>query len=199
MSGRRLIINVTAVAVFVAIGGYGYLAASAQSKAGNKRGGPRSKPLASAVQGTTGLVPDPVRLAELSGLNDPANRYTVVPVPKRGDSRPRTAEEDKLFQDAATVMANARPVPAERIEFFRWVERDEPMQIYGWSAFVVDVAPIPGGWAVTMRVWPKVTTLDGGGIQVFNFHVEEYALIDGVPNFVRGGGDRRFQGHHFGR
>ncbi|AGA28432.1 hypothetical protein [Singulisphaera acidiphila] len=189
---RRKIIVVVAAGFLLASG---YWVASAASKR-------RTASRARGWVAESTLIPDPERLAEFQGLNHPARLYTVEPEPVRGKVKARTPEEDQRFREAATIVARARPLPPDRLQYFSWVDReDSPLRIQGWSAFVHQVSPLPGGWAITLKVWPKATRKGGVGVLVYSTYFEEYTWTqaDGVLDYVKGVGDPVIPDPSYGR
>ncbi|WP_244884920.1 hypothetical protein [Singulisphaera acidiphila] len=138
------------------------------------------------------FIPTPEQVAQFQGTNnDPARLYTIEPAPIRAEVKARSPEENKLFEQATAIMLRERPVPPDRVQFFKWVdEGDFRFKIKGWDAFVYTVTPIPGGWGIRLKVWPQLTT----EAQVANGYFEEYTWTDGVLSFVKGYGDPRTPG-----
>lgn len=132
------------------------------------------------------FMPRPRVLEAKAGINDPVRSYTIEPHPKRGHYKSRTEQEDRLFEQAAALLLRHLPVPPERQQFYSWIgEENYPFQVYGWSAFVETVTPIPGGSAIRLKVWPKITTK----AQVVSAYFEEYTSVNGVLSFSKGYGD----------
>lgn len=173
---KRRISSVALVGVLLTAG---YLVASTPNKSG------KAKRTVIQAQPKSTFIPSPEALAKLEGLDNPANLYTIEPQPMRGDTKPRTPKEDELFKEAVTVISRFRPIPDARIQFFNWIGTDEfPGRIFGWSIFIHEVTPIPGGWMIDLRVWPKVD--DGAGAQVVTAYREQYTWAGGTLNFVKG-------------
>ncbi|WP_020467318.1 hypothetical protein [Singulisphaera acidiphila] len=173
----------------IVIGAFGmllacsYLAVSAPSKKRSPQGPTRPSRKA--------MIPTPEMLEKLDGGDDPARRYTIIPIPIRGAVKARTPQEEELFKQATAIMLRERPVPPDRLQFFKWIdEGDYRFKLCGWSAFVDEVVPAAGGWGIRLSVWPQVTT----EAKVINNYYEEYAWADGVLKFVKGYGNPRISG-----
>lgn len=134
---------------------------------------------------TTPATPEDIQ-SQLRDLDKPIPNYTIEPIPVRGIIKARTQEQDQLFQEAAGVLSNVLPEPADRLNFFSWLDRaDSPLTRYGWSGFVQDVRPSPAGWLITLWVSPKVSRF-GGAAVVSNRFGEEYLWAAGEVQYVRG-------------
>lgn len=168
----------------------GYLVASAPSKSTIKKR--KLTPQVPVLMPREALIPTPEQVAKFQGdNNDPARLYTIEPAPIRAEVKARTPQEDKLFEQATAIMLRERPVPPDRVQFFKSVdEGDFRFKICGWSAFVYNVTPIPGGWGIRLKVWPKVTA----DAQIANSYYEEYTWADGVLTYVKGYGNPKTSG-----
>lgn len=176
------------IIVFGAFGGLlacGYLAASALSKGPLAAQAPVRMP-------RENFIPTPEQVAQFQGdNNDPARLYTIKPAPIGAEVKERTPQEDKLFGQVTAIMLRERPVPPDRVQFFKWVDEGGfHFKTCGWSAWVYNVTPIPGGWGITLKVWPKVT----GDALIANSYYEEYVWADGVLAYVKGYGNPKTPG-----
>jgi hypothetical protein len=125
-------------------------------------------------------IPPPEAVALLS---PPMNPFKVEPMPVRGDIQPRTAQQDRLIEEAVAIVSRLLPVPPQREQFFSWVNgEDVPFKFWGWHAFVHDVSPIAGGWVISLTVRPNVTNR----YLIGTAYVEEYSWVNGVLSFQRG-------------
>lgn len=117
--------------------------------------------------------------------------YTVEPIPVGGNVKARTEQEEQIFQQAAEMVRRAQPVPAERHQFYDWLNQpDSPLRWVGWGCFVQQVTPTPEGWRITLWVTPFATRY-GSIATVFNRFIEEYLWSNGELQYVRGYGDPR--------
>lgn len=175
MRKRNYLIAMTVTAVLAS----GYIVASAPIKRSARSGRGAAARTQTVRYNPSSLIPTPEAVARLS----PSHPFKIEPMPVRGEIRPRTAQQDKLIEQAVAIVSRELPVPPERGQFFSWVNgEDVPFTISGWHAFVHDVSPIPGGWVISLTVRPKVT----GRFQVGTAYVEEYSWVNGVLGFVRG-------------
>lgn len=118
---------------------------------------------------------------------DASKVYTVEPVAVRGKIQPRTPEQERRFRDASAILSRLKPVPAERIQFYSWFNREDcPVQFAGWGCLVHDVTPTPEGWLITLWVNPFAFRA-GSMATVHGFYVEEYLWSEnGGLRFMRG-------------
>lgn len=117
----------------------------------------------------------------------PATVYKVEPIPVRGIVQQRTPQQEEALKDASVVVAKARPIPAERIQFFAWMNAvDSPVAFSGWGVFIQSVVAVPEGRLITLRVSTLATRKDGGPVGVNNNFIEEYLWTSGRLQYVRG-------------
>lgn len=168
----------------------GYLVAGTPSKKPAKKRKPAPK--AELHLPRESFIPTPEQLALLDGnSNDPARLYTIKPAPVGGDIKARTPEQERLFDLATAIMRRERPVPPDRVQFFKWVDEDNfHFKIKGWSTFVYHVTPIAGGLGITLKVWPKVTS----DAIIANSYYEEYAWVNGIITYSKGYGNPKTPG-----
>jgi|GEM_PF-3225669 len=136
-------------------------------------------------------IPTAEQVAMLDAGKGPSLNYSIEPTPIRGKVKPRTADQEKLFQQATAIMLRFRPVPDNRAVYFDrlFAERRISLERTGWSAFVDDVTVTSAGWRIKLKVWPKIP-----GVVLGNAFFEEYVWNHDDLVFVKGYQDPSFRG-----
>lgn len=182
--------SLVAIAALSAIG-IGFTAAVASVLAQNDdqaqaeaRSAPRKPIIATKEQMRNwSPIPKPWQLAG----PDPSQVYKVAPIPVGGNVKERTPEQERLFKEAAAILSRLRPIPAERLRFFAWMNaEDSPVVFTGWGGLVGEVTPVPQGWRITFRATPFALLRSGGPALINNIFVEEYLWTNGKLRFLRG-------------
>ncbi len=77
------------------------------------------------------------------------------------------------------------PVPAERVERFRWTtDRNPSLILNGWYGRLVDVRETADGLLVQVRVSPRLENTDGGIPFTPDASIETYAFAGGAFHFL---------------
>jgi hypothetical protein len=160
----------------------------------------QKEPAQPAARGILPFSPvPPPELLRPPAVN-PATVYKVEPIPIRGIVLPRTEQQEKAVQAASDIVAKLRPIPEDRIRFFRWMNgADSPVVFAGWSIFVQQVVPTPQGQLITLRVSALSNSRDGSPVNsVMNNFIEEYlwsgAVLSGRMYMSRGQAEQPFGG-----
>jgi hypothetical protein len=87
-------------------------------------------------------------------------RYKGISVKPHQDAR---GENLRLQLEVAAVLMRLDYVPAHRVQEFRWIEEEYATKITGYNGQILEMAPIPGGVRVKLKVRPTYwSTLNSG-------------------------------------
>jgi len=106
---------------------------------------------------------------------------TVEPLP--GSTKIAVAVQREI----AAAFIRLDPVPDDRLDHFAWLEELEEKaatRVIGWNYAIKEVAPIPGGWRVGVRVVPQLGS--ERGVAFASDYIDEvYDYTAGHLQFVQ--------------
>jgi len=146
---------------------------------------------ANAPQGIQGVLPDGSVIV-FENQKEGKLKKTIEPAPKEFSVQPYAKDnahspaELRLREQVARALEQAKPVPPERVDHFRWVDQS-PLEFRGWTAMIRSVSPAPTGWMAEVRFYPNVVSREGGkSATALNPFIEFYSLDNGTLHYVRG-------------